>query len=939
MSIDFEGRLRRRPEQTLSWGRARTLTKEQRIDKAKLEVKEFVSSIYYQNSTSLLDNKPLTESMIRLAVDPFDECIAKYQGHPISKATKRLLPTFDDWQQEKAPDLSFEDFKIILSRESDIDEATKTLFKEEYLIRNVEKYYQSASLKNYEDPMEGFVDLTAKQVVMSDSQSSQLNPLEQQHQIDLIANRLKKLRHMIFQMKKYGVDKIIDHYDRISSVKSAVLPKDVDLVINSILSEYPKINILLKDSPLETANAANLNELEKDIFFAVKEKRLKLINLAENQDRMKSTVSEEDLSQNLRIQFESAFNYLISLVPPSERNLLDQAPYYVLKLAMVLRRILPVANAEVLAQIWWQLRLGGTRARDIFEHVKKEWPDFVRQQKLEKYANHLSDNSLGSEAAGFEFKNTILIQQETKPNEVVFQIIKNLIKNHIPKNQNVIRFTLLDRDKRLKKISVPYQEGLLDSEIETNIAIALTNSGEWNDVRIDEKEKAELSYLGHNSKKRKKNSYYRTIYHGFGENKKTDADYEGDYLVQIGSIYEDSRDPRSLFAVDSHKAAIQLKFRNAGEIIMTTRYNHQYFDGSPAKSHTDYLVADTNNVTLKPKVPEILGGDDNSQENYLKDLMEQPEETELPLVEARADYDDDYLYETVSLNENDYLSSTDFRSLIIAKANNIQYFQMLIAAKKKGSYFVRNPNADNVQPVVIAPRTLTRSNRGQWVANLKKSKDRSKNGIGDVALFASIAGTRQAPLSYIASAVNPVGTNMLIHSQGMISAITENVNFTTAFSDAYRPATIDLNSPVESMGIIGMGIDKKGISHYTVRLLPSQAQAKFRQAVINLIPKNISSSQKTIVLKEFTKIIDAWDRLVCGQGSENQISLEEYNRIKNQIVGKLENDGLISLKKLDIEGKSVQLYLNETLKEAAQDIFNPIKLARARAELKTILET
>lgn len=912
------------PTNTDSWAGALKRNPAGILSSALTEKQNFIKSIYYRSSMPSLTLKPLTGSMEHLVTDPIVECINKNSQQVISRFTGKLLPTIDEWQQKRAPDTTFTEFKAILSKDLSLDESLKKALLEQYIIRIIEKHYQSVSLRDYQDPANEFIEAVVK---------------DQE-----ISTDLKKIRNLTNQMKRLGIDKIAKHYERIKEIKAAVFPKDIDLIINETISEYPRISALLANSPLETANAAGLDELSKDIFFAVRDKRLELKNRALKQDQIKTTFSQEDLSRNLSDQFKASFDNLMSLIPKKDRHFLDRSPYYVLRLAMAMRKILPVANAEVLAQIWWQLRLGGPRAKDIIDHVKKEWPAFVKKQKLEKYARHLADNFLGSEAAAFEFQNTVSIEAAENPNRIVFQIMKNLIRNHIPKDKQQIRFTLLDRNKRFLKIAIDYQEGLLDSQIEKRISLALDAvNHQWREIplSVDERERAKLSYLGHNTLKRKHDKVYRAVYQGFGQNKKTGEDYDGDYLIQIGSIYEDSRDPRSLFAVDSHKAAIQLKFKEAGKISVTTRYSHQYFDGQPAKLHTDSIVLEINkSEETKTKPPEIIPEEQNDLIEYLKDNLEQPGELELPLVESRTDYDDTYEYSSISLGGDTYISSTELRSLTIARANNIQYFQQLVANKNtRGSYFVRNPNANNIQPVILAPFALNRQNRVLWIKNFRESNKRAKESVGDVALFASIAGTRQAPLSYVGALVNPIGTNMLIHSQGMVSAILESANFTTAFSDAYRPAEINLNNPVPSMGIIGMSIDKKGQSHYTVRLLPSQAQKKFKQAIENLFTSNLTSEQKTIVLSEFTKIVQAWDRLICGDGNHNQISLEDYVKQRNNIVSNLRKQGLIDLRSLDLEGKTIQMYLNDALKQAAKDIFNPIRLARARAEIETIFKS
>lgn len=867
---------------------------------AATEKQFFIESIYYQGLNQPTQ-KILTDQMKDLVIHPIKECINN--DKQASPTIHKLLPTLYEWQKNKAPDLTYEEFKEVLSREKNLDNESKTIFLQQYILRVVERYYQSVVLpEKYQDPKSEEIESVARY------------PVNQEN--------LKKIRYLVDRMGEYGVDRIIKHYQIIQEINRSSSPKEIDIINNSILAD---INQLNKDK---------LDELSKELLNILENKKESLQQKAKDQDKERATFTEEDLSKKLDDQFQTGFEYLISLIPEKDRHLLDRLPYFILKLAMALRKIMPVANTEVLSQIWWQLRLGGGRSQDLINHVEKEWPEFIKKQRLERYANHLFDNFLGSEASSFEFQNIISIDNSVTPNDIIFQIIKNLIRNHIPKNQNMIRLTLLNHDNRLLKISIPYQEGLSDEEIEKRIKQSIQLNHQWTDLTLDEEKKAELSYLGHNARKRKQNKNYKAIYQNFGKDPKTNQDYNGDYLIQIGSHYENSRDPRSLFTVDSHQAAIQIKFVEAGKVILTTRYNHQYFDGLPAQKHTDSLISEISDIKKISSLINIIPKDQNSQENFLKNLLKEPKILDLPLIEARADYDDDYRYPSISLSETDYFSSTDLRCLTIAIANGIEYYQQLVSGKKTGSYFIRNPNADNIQPVIVAPKTLKEKDISQWTRKYREAVERAKKGIGDVALFASIAGTKEVPLSYAGKFLNPNLIKMLTHSQGMISPILGYANFTTAFSDVYRPVKIDLVNPIPSMGIIGMGIDKNGISHYTVRLLPSQGQKKFKEAVEQLFVPNISNKEKIEVLKKFTKIIQAWDKLLCGQGPENQITLEEYANTRDKIVNNLIRQKLIVLP----EGITIQAYLNKALQEAAEEVFDEKKITKAREEILKLLK-
>jgi hypothetical protein len=593
---------------------------------------------------------------------------------------------------------------------------------------------------------------------------------------------------------------------------------------------------------------------------------------------------------------------------------------------------LPVANAEVLAQIWWQLRLGGPRGEAIIDYVKKEWPDLVKKQRLEKYARHLYDNYLSSEAAAFEFDNFVAINENEDANTILSKVIKNLIKNHIPKNQNEIRLSILDGEQKIRRLRIAYRPGLTDDDILKNISNALRLS-KWEEISLDERERVRLSYLGYNGKKRTQDKSYQKLYADYGVDPKTNKPYPGDYLIQIGSQYESTRDPRSIFAVDSHKIAIQLLIKEAGKLFITTRYNHQHFDGMPAQSHTNSLIEDLKDYDTSFNSLAIIPQERKTQYSQIKESLYQPEICNYPIPEARADFYDDSEYKSIKIDKITFLSSVDVRAMTIAFANQIDYYQQLFANKKTEGYFFKYPNYNNIQPVVVS-RLDFLSNPKLAAIKYRKSANRAKESVGDVALFASIVGTKEIPLSWAGEIFNPKLVSMLRHSQGMISVISGDGSFTTAFSDAYRPKKIDLNNPEPSIGVIGIIINinketKK--AHYTVRLLPSQAQRTFKEAVINLCRENLSPENQRFVLSEFTKIIRAWDQLVCGQGPDKQISLEEYTKIRDTIFTKLINEQYLDMNKL--EGMTLQNYLNQKLQEAANKIFIPKNLANAKNEI------
>lgn len=908
---------------------------------ALVERQHYIEKIFY-SSAPLQVNKAITSEMKAAVLDPISLSIhASQNAHEGSKGSGKPLPSLLDWQAGRTQSLAYEDFKAVVAQEAKHDrDVDKELMQQEYVIRSISNILHLVNPKDSK-VMESGMEKAAQYAVAPPRLTAPLEdanldvpvtaPLspseytdEQKRRYESILDRLQRSKKIANQMKSNGIDYTLACYKHAQEVESATSSKQLDIAETDIKK--------LKKS-----------ELRDELRARVQAKKQLLKEKGVQEDSVRTALNSEMSADMLNKQYSEAWKYMSSLIPDKDRRFWDRAPNSILKLAISLRRVLPVENAEILAQMWWQLRLGGARAKDIYSHLEKEWPEFVKVHNLKRYTEHLADNYLSSEAAGFEFQNKLKVPENATPNKLLFQTMKDLIHHHIPKNQDFIRFTLLDGDSHVRKINLPYHEGITDEEIRTNISSVLSTS-HWVKHNLDERDIAELSYKGYSAQDREKDPRYVGLYKGFGQDSSTRKDYEGDYLIQVGGIYNDSRDPRSLFAVDSHKAAIQLQFAEPGKVSITARYSHPYFDGVPAQSHSSALFKGLTSDHATGEAPTLLPP--NREVSHL--LSERIAKTEgeakvTPLVEARADYDDNAEYKKIPVGSNkQVLTPTDMRSLILARANGIQYFQQLVAGKAEGTYFLRNPNSNNVQPVVVAPINLNEKNKAEWVQEYRKAVDRAKDGVGDVALFSAITGTREGPLAFLGGALNPQLTNMLSHAQGMISPVPGSeggVSFTTADSNAYRPSKIDLNDAVPSMGAIGMYLRKEGSSHYTVRLLPSQAQRQFRDAALRLLPSHATAESQTRVLKEFTKIIKAWDNLVGGNGYA--MSLDKFESIRDGVFNKLAEEELLDVEKLAaqdvLSGEGLQKHLNGVLQKAAHDVFNPGKIDQARKELMTLL--
>lgn len=924
---------------------------------ALVERQNYIENILYPNAPRGV-NKAVTPEMKQAILKPIEECVVSPLNTDNGKysSTRKSTTTLQDWQEGKAPNLSFSEFKKLVSQEHKSNlEIDESLLQEVYAIRVIGEsihHVNSIGTIQLDEGTQNAIRYAVappKGDLLMDGPTLQSQPSEtftheQNIRFEDISSNMKKAIKVIEQMKLHGIDATRNCYKDIHEIEAADTPKKLDVVRTQIMGKYPTVREFEIESDLHAKEVIETkgDELSRNVLQSLERKKESFNAEGRQADEFQMKEDIEEYAKKLGGQFNDGYAYLESLIPARERRFLDKAPYYILKSATALRKFFPVANTEVLAKIWWQMRLGGDRAKDVYEHLKTEWPAFVKRNHLERYTKHIADTYLSSEAAGFEFKKNITIPEGATPNQMLFQTMKDLIKNHIPKDQEYVRFTILDGERSYRKIIIPYHDGITDAEIYSSIDNA-TKLNRPQEVGLTDTEKAKLSYKGYNASDRKKDKQYQRIYGGFGRDKKSGKDYEGDYLIQVGSPYTDSRDPRSLFAVDSHKVALQLNFHEAGKVDTTFRYNHTHFDGVSATVHTMQIETGQKLLVESPddqKIPPILPREKNTVMAQLTSGINNSEKEifSLPLIEARADYDDDEVYTKAEFAEGSWITQTEKRSLVIASANEgIEHFQQLYLGKARPAYYKRNINYNNVQPVVISVSLLKKNNRVSGARNLRKAVVQAQEeGVSHVALLASITGTRESFLALTGSVINPYLTNMLSHSHGMVSPIVNDGPFTTAISNAYRPYKIDLNDPVPSMGVIGMALQKK-ISHYTVRLLPSQAQRQFREAALALCADYLSPEGKQKVLSEFTKIIKEWDKLVGGTGKT--ISLERYEKTRNAILQSLIDEGFIHEDKNMDTGEKLQIYLNEALQKAADNIFNKEKMSQAKKEMASLLDS
>ncbi len=874
-------------------------------------------------------SRVLTKDMKTVIIKPLNSVIEKQpspQNQPTNSRPTNPEDIIQEWLENKK-DFSYNQLRQFLSKNG-FDNNTTSLALRIFLLRFINQYHPYFTLDNLPENLaikdEDSLKKAAYDAVSSSKENFEdLNspptqkPIEEFNEEEKIfyeetLERLKKTQVLI-NIISINPDLI----ENISNIFRAKTSKELDIAVRQSLSS---LNPEIKD-------------YVKPIIDNIKNKKLeefeRISSKLPTNEELKKRI--EELANTLNTNLKPALEYLISLTSDNVKNLLKNAPKYVLELVNKLRLMTPnVANTELLAFFWWHLRLGGERSRYLRNILSNKYPDFAR--KLERYFNYLFDHLLSSEAAGFELEKEIPFDQNQSPNLLIFQTIKNLIKYHIPQDQDKLRFTLLDGENRVLKITINYQSDLTDEEILNRINSSLTNA-QWQDLELTEEQRLSISYDGQHSKKRQKNKDYQNVYYNFGENEETKTPYQGDYLIQIGSVYDDTRDPRSLFAVNSHQIAIRLAFKKAGKTKITARFNHQFFDGLPALTHFQKLINDLQiPINLTTNRPNFFRNEKRTfEDHYEKNVSNASKKDNLshPLIEGVYQYSlelqPDQIEKIKQLSDLGFISNLQ---IAIAKANHLEYFQFLFAGKDLAELSKINQNLSNVQPVAVAFDT-----NGKIINldQLKGSIERAKNGVGDVAYVSAISGTKELPLSIAGQLLNPSLVKILRHSQGMTSVLTskdDGISFSTAFSDAYTPETIDLNNPTPHIGIVGINSVRLDNGQtkiiLKVRILPSQAQIYFRDAILEEIKRQTDNetlhyqSEKIVqVYKAFNPLLQALNKLVEGSGGK-YISYESYQKIRRKTLEQLKNLGIFK----DFSEEDFQDFLNQSLQLAARRVIS-----------------
>ncbi|MCX6731343.1 MAG: hypothetical protein NTZ55_05860 [Candidatus Roizmanbacteria bacterium] len=704
---------------------------------------------------------------------------------------------------------------------------------------------------------------------------------------------------------------------------------------------------------------------ERIALYFQKLSQQKLKQLRSEGGRQIKKTTEQSASSYYE-KFMETWNYVVEYgTPDSMKGPLAGIPKGVLKMLFNSREMMSgftkqMADSDSLRKWFWQLRLG----RNIKQFVETEATKTNKSTDFKRYQEKHVDQMLHSEAAGFDCQTFIesTPQRTLSPSSALAKTLESLMnyeQNAGLKLKETAHFTVFFGEDSYAKIALPTHFKSAEY-LREQIQLALKNA-QIQKVDLTARMRAELKYTGY-SEKRDKNKDYRK-YYGYEDG------LTGDYIIQLkgaeknggDTLKPDEREPQSMFAVDSHKAAVLIDLRKGvmgkdgkDRDKIHIKYNHRAFDGLPAKKHFTYITNELETDTTKWESVRQIDG-----EHFFDNLIKYDGNV-YPIQEGRAAFVDNGTYKKITIKgkggKNIVISPTLARSLVLGLANNIDYFQVLYAqdpektdAEKKEYLDLNKEFFSDVQPAIVSfnhfkeayeewekLKTVPTSNSAQtsstvteWTERLSQSVERAKAGDSDTAVFASVPGSNESLLYKVGLTFNE-GAKLLRDSQGMVSPMPDtqttlqrNIIFYTAQSDAYNPDVVDLEKPQKNLGVIGYSQEgKKGNAFYTVRKFPGQAQVEFHNAIKYQLMENDKNPRHThFTLREMTKLVRMWDNLYRGKSS-----LGEYLKMREEVYENLKNWDVCGERNLlahdikDING--LQRYLNTILNASAVNTFS-----------------
>lgn len=785
------------------------------------------------------------------------------------------------------------------------------------------------------------------------------------------------------EMRQFGVETIGSYYDTVRLVRQASSGPQIDSAVYEFDRRLKKMGVESKK-----------RELLSQRMRAYADEQGEIIQRTAKTERESAALKEMKASDTIKQEFDEVWDDFTFFTPEEEKTFLHDVPKAVLDLGINVRKFVDVASfhrqgAAINQVVREGMHFRTGRAETLAKFHKKESSlagdkEYKNQAErfTKQYIERVRDKFLVTEAAGFEFEEKVKPAENMDSNTLVLQSVKTLINEHKPTTDTNIHFTILSGENYIRKLNIEYHHGMTEQEMEASIQTALLASSEVTVTShrgkpLTHKERAELGYVGY-TPQRTKDKNYRHIY-GTGEKEKP----WGDYLIQIkkskdaveftGDMTHEHM-PESLFAVDSHSAAVLIDERHKlidGTLKTVVRYNHTKFDGIQARNHAKHIL---DNMSIPVVKPEEASHTKKTEKplvtaEHVVSLI--PEDGEVfPILEGMSSYVEEgikYPKLTLTTQGKDgpvttTLSPAFTRSFILALSNDVTTYHHLHAGDKSKWEFYEQygDRFDDVQPITTllahinrqiktwkkSPEAINPELVQEWITRYGKAKRRAEKSHSDSMLSAAIVGRYESAVVGIGSTINK-GISAYSSPGSMLSPLPwyspagqpeyhRELHFRTAQAMSYADQKIDLFHPEKSMGVIGY--NQEGTTAvYTCRKLPCQAQVEFHDAIVGqLLPAEASGEQTKKTLTQFNRVIKSWDELIKGK-----TSLDSFLKTRRSVFNKLteaDNCGEETLAAHGITDEiSLQVYLNRVLQEAAEGTLNRDKIMKTKADFEMFM--
>ncbi|MFZ6034677.1 MAG: hypothetical protein ACOYUB_00810 [Patescibacteria group bacterium] len=783
---------------------------------------------------------------------------------------------------------------------------------------------------------------------ISISDDQKFNAYDRQKQLDII----------IDEVNRHGFQTVDNFYEKYPTFHKKIEEAAVVDDLNAIQHEAEN------DLSYSKEDRFLLDRIRKDL--KAKTRYLKTAGASE------VAATKEEKSKEYYEAFESALAYLRYCYPEEELSRLTSLAESTLRQIARTRDTLEFTKmftpSRKLAELFWPIRLG----REIHGLEKLGLsPEMVR-----KYLNRIYDKRLRSESAGYWFETSSkdLPRYTLQPKIALIETIKSTLEAHhsyFSKSDQPVRLMIIINDNTFLKVAL--KPGATNNDIVQALKNADVDRQPMNALQ-----KYEIKSQSY--KPTKKSKEYREFYKqeehpkvrllGKSHELPWTHQVDGDYIVRLTTqsrhMTGNKNSPFSLFAVNSHKALIDVDLNSPNRFEFSVKLSHRYSDGKSARPFFRHIY---NGLVTKHNAP---GEATIPQLGFVDDIPPIAPEKEifpsLPLFEgnASAEYRDSYA--KMKLQKPDLsLSPNVMRAATIALANGVNDMHVLVAAKA-------NPQTsgpyDNVQPVILSLHPIrkvyeeykrntdmefTPSQVEQvvdWIKKYNEAENYAKKGLSTAAVLAAPTGRFEEVISKTSELIHK-GTRLLKRSSGMFSPLPDldlrnefdNTAFYTASGDTYD-LEIDLSKPKKSVGTIGYNqttVEKttpkgKDQIFYAVRKTPSQAQAAFRDFIANDL---IHGSNREKRIKKttdlMTKLVRNWEKLTIGQ-----ITLKRYVAELEQSYEKLRKDSYCGLDNLELvgikDGLGLQRQLNLVLRKDAADTIAQQKLDHEKKMLYGFFE-